>query len=167
MATGLGVLAAIAAVPLMVSMLTTNENPVHLDARLDWRVLSFVAALGCVTTVFFGLAPALRESTTLPGETVTHGGQRQTTSAGMARSLIIVQIGFSLMVLFVAGLLLRSFDRLLSIDLGFASERVTLLTVEARERFEPAQSRSRTPVARAGAVTARCRERQCLRVGPF
>jgi len=141
-ATGLGVLGAIAAVPLIVSMLTTNENPVYLDARLDWRVLIFVAALGCVTTVFFGLAPALRASTTLPGETITHGGQRQTTSAGMARSLITVQIGFSLMVLFVAGLLLRSFDRLLSVDLGFTSERVTLLTVEARERLEPAQSRA-------------------------
>ena len=38
-ATGLGVLGAIAAVPLIVSMLTTNENPVYLDARLDWRVL--------------------------------------------------------------------------------------------------------------------------------
>ena len=140
-ATGLGVLGAIATAPLIVSMLTTNENPVYLDARLDWRMIMFVAALGCVTTVFFGLMPALRASTTMPGETIAHGDRHQTASPGMARSLVAVQIGFSLMVLFVAGLLLRSFDRLLSVDLGFTSERVTLLSVEARERFEPVQAR--------------------------
>jgi len=92
--------------------------------------------------VFFGLPPALRASTTMPGETIAHGDRRQTASRGMAGSLVVAQIGFSLMILFVAGLLLRSFDRLLSVDLGFSSERVTLLSVEARERFEPAQARN-------------------------
>ena len=45
------------------------------------------------------------------------------------------------MILFVAGLLLRSFDRLLAVDLGFRPERLALLSVEARDRFEPAQAR--------------------------
>ena len=49
-ATALGVLGAIGTAPLIVGMLTTNENPVYLDARLDWRVIMFVAALGCATT---------------------------------------------------------------------------------------------------------------------
>jgi putative ABC transport system permease protein len=139
---GLGVLGAFAAVPLIVGMLSTNEHPVYLEARLDWRVLLFVATLGCITTVLFGLAPALRASASMPGETITHGDRRHTTSPGLARSLVAVQIGFSLMILFVAGLLLRSFDRLLSVDLGFTPARVTLLSVEARERFEPPQARA-------------------------
>jgi predicted permease len=139
-AAGVGVLGAIAAVPLIVGMLTTNENPVYLDARLDWRVLTFVAVLGCATTVLFGVVPALRASTAAPGEAIAHGG-RYAASAGMARSLLAVQIGFSLMILFVAGLLLRSFDRLLAVDLGFRPEHVTLLSVEARDRLEPAQAR--------------------------
>src|SRR4029453_13197284 len=46
-ATAVGVLCAMAAGPLLVGMLTTNENPVYLDTRLDWRVLAFVAAIGC------------------------------------------------------------------------------------------------------------------------
>jgi predicted permease len=91
--------------------------------------------------VFFGLVPALRASTTMPAEAIAHGDRRQTASLGMARSLVVAQIGFSLMILFVASLLLRSFDRLLAVDLGFSSERVTLLSVEARERFEPAHAR--------------------------
>jgi predicted permease len=48
------------------------------------------------------------------------------------------------MILFVAALSLRSFDRLLAVDLGFTPDRVTLLTVESRERMEPAQGREVT-----------------------
>src|SRR5206468_13091914 len=96
--------------------------------------------LGCATTVLFGVAPALRASTAAPGEAIAHGG-RYAPNAGMARSLVAVQIGFSLMILFVAGLLLRSFDRLLAVDLGFIPEGVTLLSVEARDRLEPARAR--------------------------
>ena len=140
-AAAVGVLASYAVVPLVVGMLTTNENPVYLEAQLDWRLLAFVAAIGCLTTILFGLAPALRASRALPGQVVALGDRHHTASAGIARSLVAVQVGFSLMILFVAGLLLRSFDRLLSVDLGFTSERVTLLTVEARERFDPAHAR--------------------------
>jgi len=140
-AAALGVVCAIAAVPLIVGMLTTNENPVYLDVRQDWRVLIFVAALGCLTTVLFGLAPAVRASAAAPGEATALGDRHHTAHAGVVRPLVAVQIGFSLMVLFVAGLLLRSFDRLLAVDLGFRPERLILLSVEARDRFEPAQAR--------------------------
>lgn len=141
-ATGLGVLGALAAVPLIVGMLTTNENPVYLDARLDWRALMFVAALGCLTTVLFGLAPALRSSSASPAGIIALGERRHTTNAALARSLIAVQIGFSLMLLFVAGLLLRSFDRLLAVDLGFRPDRLVLLSIETRGHLEPSQTRA-------------------------
>ena len=140
-ATVLGLVCAMAAVPLIVDMLTTNENPVYLDTRLDWRVLAFVAALGCLTTVLFGLAPAIRASAASPGAAAAYGDRSQTAGAGVARSLVAAQIGFSLMILFVAGLLLRSFDRLLEVDLGFTPGGVALLSVEARDRLEPAQAR--------------------------
>jgi predicted permease len=140
-ATVLGVLCAVLAVPLMVGMLTTNENPVYLDARLSWRALLFVAALGSVTTVLFGLAPALRASAAAPATVAGLGSRGDTARTGAARSLVAAQIGFSLMILFVAALLLRSFDRLLAVDLGFTADRLTLLSVEARDRFEPPRAR--------------------------
>jgi predicted permease len=140
--TVLGGLCALAAAPLIVGMLTTNENPVYLDVRLDWRVLAFVAALGCLATVLFGIAPALRASAAMPGEVASLGDRRHTADTGMARSLVAAQIGFSLMVLFVAGLLLRSFDRLLAVDLGFAPQHLVLLSVEARDPLETAQARA-------------------------
>jgi putative ABC transport system permease protein len=140
-ATALGVLFAMVAVPLIIGMLTTNENPVYLEARPDWRALVFVAALGSLTTVLFGLAPAVRASTATPGAATALGDRHHTANAGVVRPLVAVQIGFSLMILFVAGLLLRSFDRLLAVDLGFRPEGLVLLSVEARDRFEPAQAR--------------------------
>ncbi len=130
------------AVPLIVGMLTTNENPVYLDAGIDWRVLMFVAALGGLTTVLFGLAPALRASVAMPGEVIALGNLRHTAHAGVARSLVAAQIAFSLMILFVAGLLLRSFDRLLAVDLGFTPDRVVLLSVEARDPLEGDKARA-------------------------
>jgi putative ABC transport system permease protein len=140
-ATALGVLCATLAVPLIVGMLTTNENPVYLEARADWRALLFVAALGCLTTVFFGLAPALRASRTSPAEATALGDRHHTAHSTVIRPLLAVQVGFSLMVLFVAALLLRSFDRLLAVDLGFTPERLVLLSVESRDRLEPARAR--------------------------
>jgi hypothetical protein len=140
-ATVLGVLCAALALPLIIGMLTTNENPVYLEVRPDWRVLMFVASLGGFTTLLFGMAPAVRASSAAPGEVTALGDRRQTTAAGVARPLVAAQIGFSLMILFVAALLLRSFDRLLAVSLGFAPERLVLLSVEARDRLEPAQAR--------------------------
>jgi predicted permease len=140
-ATAVGVVCAMVTVPLLIEMLTTNENPVYLDARLDWRILGFVAAVGCATTVVFGLVPALRASSARPADAGAAGDRRHTAHAGVAPPVVALQIGFSLMVLFVAVLLLRSFDRLLAVDLGFVPKDVTLLSIESRDRLEPAQAR--------------------------
>jgi putative ABC transport system permease protein len=140
-AAALGVLASRTAVPFIVGMLTTNENPVYLDARLDWRVLGFVAALGCLTTILFGIVPALRASAAGPREMIALGDRGHTAKTGVARSLVAAQVAFSLMILFVAVLLMRSFDRLSAVNLGFVPEHVVLLTVETRDRLEPEKAR--------------------------
>jgi predicted permease len=150
-ATALGVICAAVTTPLIVSLITTSENPVYVDARLDWRVLTFVAALGCVTTILFGLVPAMRAAGARPGDagsggaagaSMFGGSRAHTAHAGVVRPLVALQIGFSVMILFVAGLLLRSFDRLLQVDLGFNPDRVTLISIESRERFEPDRARA-------------------------
>jgi putative ABC transport system permease protein len=148
-ATALGVICAVAATPLIVGLISTSENPIYVDTRLDWRVIAFVAALGCVTTILFGLVPAMRAAGARPGDTgsgatatMLGGGRAHTAHAGVVRPLVALQIGFSVMILFVAVLLMRSFDRLLHVDLGFNPDRVTLLSIESRERFEPDRARA-------------------------
>jgi predicted permease len=140
-ATVVGLVCAKVALPFIIGMLTTNENPVYLETRLDWRAVVFVATLGCLTTVLFGLAPAMRASAASPANAAAFGDRSQTAHAGVAHSLVATQIAFSLMILFVAALLLRSFDKLLEIDLGFTPERLALISVEARDRLEAGQAR--------------------------
>jgi putative ABC transport system permease protein len=139
-ALGLGVLFARLAVPLIVRMLSTNENPVYLELSLDGRVLLFVTGLGVLTTLLFGLVPAVRASAAAPG-TMVNAVTRTTSRTATLRTLVAAQVAFSVAIVFVAGLLLRSFDRLLQVDLGFSPDRLVLLTIEARDRLEPEQAR--------------------------
>jgi MacB-like periplasmic core domain/FtsX-like permease family len=172
-AIALGVIAAAAATPLIVGLITTADKPVYVDASLDWRVLMFVATLGCLTTLLFGLVPAMRAAGVGPGAghgarhdarpddasrsssrgarggasasalaTALAGGRTHTATAGVARPLVALQIGFSVMILFVAALLMRSFDRLLHVDLGFDPHHVTLLSIESREKLAPDRTRA-------------------------
>ena len=143
-ATALGVLVSGVTVPLIVNMLTTNENPVYLDVQLQWRVVGFIAALGCLTTIVFGIVPALRASAASPGDVIKLGERGSSTKAGVARSLVAAQVAFTLIILFVAALLMRSFDRLLAVGLGFEPEHVALLTIEARDRLPREQGHEAT-----------------------
>ena len=140
-AIALAVVASRAAVPFILAMLTTNERPVYLDAGVNWRVLVFVGTLGCLTTILFGLAPAIRASSASPGDIVAAGDRRHTAATGASRLLVATQICFSLMILFVSALLMRSFDRLESVDLGFDPKNVVLMSVETRERLNPERAR--------------------------
>jgi predicted permease len=147
-AVALGIICAMAATPLIVGLISTSENPIYVDTRLDWRVLAFVASVGCITTMLFGLVPAIRAAGARPGDASSGGlgsaaalaGGRAHT--GVVRPLVALQIGVSVMILFVAALLMRSFDRLVHVDLGFNPDRVTLLTIESRERFDADRSRA-------------------------
>ena len=141
-ATALGILCAAVAARLIIGMISTSQNPIYVDVRLDWRVLAFVAALGGLTTILFGLVPAMRAAGAIRGGGTFAGGRADTMHSGVVRPLVALQIGFSVMLLFVAALLLRSFDRLLHVDLGFNPDRVTLLSIESREEFEPERRRA-------------------------
>jgi putative ABC transport system permease protein len=133
----LGLIFARAATPVIVGMIAMSDNPVYLDTTIDLRIVGFVAALGSVTTLVFALAPAIRASRATPSGALSQSGGRHTSQPAALRPLVALQIGFSVMVLFVAGLLLQSFDRLTRVDLGFAPEGLALVSIEARETLTP------------------------------
>jgi predicted permease len=142
-ATLLGLGLTRVAVPVIVGMLAASDNPVYLDTAIDVRVVLFVVVLGALTTLLFGLAPAIRASRVTPTHALTPNaalGARYAGRSIVLRPLLAVQMGFSLVVLFVAGLLLQSFNRLTQVDLGFRPEQVALITIEARERLTDAVS---------------------------
>lgn len=137
----LGLLFTLAAAPTVVGMLAPSENPAYLDLRLNWRLLAFLSAIAALTTLLFGLAPALRASGVAPLGALNTGGGRLTTATGLLRPLVAVQAGFTVAVLFVAGLLLLSFVRLSNLNPGFAPSGLLLLTVTSRQTLSPETAR--------------------------
>jgi putative ABC transport system permease protein len=112
-------------------MLSTSHGVVHLNLRLDWRLLAFLSVAGCLITFLFGLAPAVRASAVQPGEVLKSGSGRSTAGAGLFRPLVAAQVAFGFVVLFVAGLCLTSFVTLLRTDLGFDRSDLALAKVAA------------------------------------
>lgn len=129
----LGLLFTFAAAPIVVGMLTSTENPAYLDLRLDWPLMALLGGIAALTTALFGLAPALRASAVAPIGVLNTRDMRLAPRAGLLRPLIALQAGFSLVVLFVAGLLLMSFGHLMHLNPGFAASDLLLISVSTRE----------------------------------
>jgi predicted permease len=99
----------------------------NLDSvAIDAKVLVFTSVVALLTSLLFGLAPALKISQTQPGAALKEG---RSSSGGISgrrlRSLLLIT-EFSLAVLLLAGagLLLRSFSKLQAVDPGFDPARV-------------------------------------------
>jgi predicted permease len=140
-AVALGTLFAWIAAPAIVTLLAPADAPAYLDLHFDWRVLGFVAALGILATVTFGLVPAVRASSTSPVNALKVAGGRSSTRVVLVRPLVAVQTAVGLAVLVVAGVLLLSFNRLVHVDAGFEPEGVTLVSVELVNPDEGARGR--------------------------
>ena len=90
--------------------------------HLDFRVISFAAAVSLLTGIIFGLAPAWQGTkvdlnAALKDDSRTAAGTDR--RHGLRSALIVGQMAFSLVLLICAGLCLRSFDRLQAVDPGF------------------------------------------------
>lgn len=103
----------------------------NAPATLNWRVLSLSLGLALLTGLLFGLMPALR----LSRVSVTHALSRGTrrTGSGLSRRggqwLIGTEIALALVLVTGAGLMIRSFGKLVAVDLGFDPDRI--LTLQA------------------------------------
>jgi putative ABC transport system permease protein len=116
-----------------------------MPVGINSGVLVFTALLTLATVVVFGLVPALQVSKTDLIETLREGGR--TTSGGVERlqlrSLLVVsEIALALVLLISAGLMIKSFSRLLAVDPGFNPENVLTMQVNLRgpKYDKPAQA---------------------------
>jgi predicted permease len=97
----------------------------------DMRVVLFTGALAFVTPLLFGVVPALRAATGASFNALKEGSHGATPSHGRHRllgSLVVAQFALALMLSVGAGLLVRSFIRLLQTDPGFRVEHVVQMT---------------------------------------
>lgn len=128
--TGLGMLFAFWTSRLLTLWLSTNRDAVSLDIRANSTVLAYTAATTILTTLLFGLLPALRtlRSSVQP---LLKEGTHQIAGAGAAsRSLLVVQVALSLLLVAGATVFLRTLQNLLAVELGFDADRVLVASVD-------------------------------------
>jgi predicted permease len=126
-----GVLGVLLAVLLLHGVLRVlpSDLPRAGSISVDSSVLAFSLAVSFVTGLLFGVLPALRTSRVDPSVALRDGTRTATTGRGQHRlhnSLVIAQTAVGLVLLIGAGLLIRSFVRVLQVDPGF--DRHNLLT---------------------------------------
>ena len=115
-----------------LAVLGAANLPKGIPIAVDWRVMVFMVAISVITGLAFGMFPALQLSRTDMNSRLRDEGRG--TSAGRTRAqvknvLVVCQVAFSLVMLIVAGLLVRSFGRLLRVDPGFDSQNVLTMSV--------------------------------------
>jgi len=117
----------------LVGYLSSSNSPIYLDRAMDWRVLGFTAGLACLTCVLFGLAPALQASKTAPAQVMNAAGRAVTATRqrlGARQTLVVAQVGLSLMLLVGALLFVRTLRNLLNLDPGFQREGVMIVDID-------------------------------------
>ena len=107
---------------------------------LDWRVLAFTALISVLTGVLFGLIPAFAISRTDVTSALKENSGRSGTSFRQNKTrsvLVVTEIALALVLLIGAGLLIRTFIAIRSVDPGFDASNVLILHMSlAGERFE-------------------------------
>ncbi len=98
---------------------------------LDWRVLLFVFAVTLVTGIVFGIAPALRATGGKVSDALKQTSRSVIGSRSLlGKSLLVVQVGMSLVLLVGAGLFLRTLHNLREVNVGFNPQNLLLFRVQ-------------------------------------
>jgi putative ABC transport system permease protein len=141
----LGIAFAFLGLRAMVASLPALAIPRSEALHIDVRVLAFSLALSILTTLLFGLAPALSFSRTAPDAALKENSTRATAGGGRMRGLLVVsEVALSLVLLIGAGLLARSFLNEIGVNHGLRTDHIlTLRMVFAPARYANDQRRAR------------------------
>lgn len=107
------------------------------EVSVSGRVLAFTAGLTILTGLLFGLMPALRAYAMGIDSGMREGTRGTISHRRLNSALVAVQFALSLVLLIGAGLLLKSFQRLESVNLGFDAEnKLTMIATLPRTKYD-------------------------------
>ena len=107
------------------------------EVGIDGRVLAFTLVVSVASGVLFGLLPAMHATRSRLSSDLT-AGQRESSHRGTRRinnGLVVVQLSLSVVLLIAAGLVLKSFQLLMRVDLGFRTDGVTSISLPLPARI--------------------------------
>jgi len=119
---------------VLVAMMRTDYNRMTFDLHPDFTILGFTALACILTTLLFGLMPAFRATrveltSALKLSSLALGGQRMRLS----KTLVVTQVALSLVLLFGAGLFVRTLVNLQTQNVGFVRDNLLLFGIAPRE----------------------------------
>ena len=125
----LGLVVAAGSMQLLIAFVsedTARDLLAGGTVSLDWRVLLVTVGMTLGAGVFFGLAPALAFSRVNPGAALASRTTAGPGAATVRRALTVAEVTLAVVLLVGAGLLIRSFMNLTSVELGFAPDGIVI-----------------------------------------
>jgi putative ABC transport system permease protein len=119
--------------------------PSVIQFSIDRSMLASSVLASSLTLLVFGLGPALFRSRVDMRDALSQGGRRGMSlhHSRAPRLLVIVEVGLAFVLLVGAGLLMKSFRRMTTVDLGFHTKDLLTLRVDLNaERYTPSESRT-------------------------
>lgn len=141
----IGVVLAYAGVQTLTAIVKSGRTivglvePISIEAQLDMRVLAFTAGLSILSGLLFGLAPAWHAFRSAPAPSLRDSGSvgESRSRRLFARSLIVVQVAVSIVLLSAASLFINYLAQLRHVGTGFDQRSVLLLTLDpAKSGYE-------------------------------
>jgi predicted permease len=130
-----GLLVAVWGSRAVVALLSTPVQVVALDLSFDWRVFGFATGVAVLTGLMFGVAPAVQSTRVAPADAlrdhargVIFGGVRP----GVGHLLVAAQVALSFVLVFGAGLFVRTLVAITTQNLGFDASRVLVANLDLR-----------------------------------
>ncbi|MEK6281409.1 MAG: ABC transporter permease [Acidobacteriota bacterium] len=142
----IAVLLAIWGTSLLVSFKPENL-PRLQEIDVDLRVLGFTFALSLLTGIVFGLLPAWTAARGGVSESLKDGGRSATVGAARQRlrsAFVVIELAVALVLLMGAGLLIKTFWKLRSVEPGFTAEHLVTMRIELPEtRYKEVDKQNR------------------------
>lgn len=137
MASAVGLIFSLWATPFVVNRIQKPGLPIRLALQPDWLVVFAGVVITLAVTLMAGLPPALRASHVQPVGALK-GDAEPKIRRRWTYALIASQTAFCFVVLFAAGLLVTTFERLTQQPLGFSPDGLLLVSAYAQRAQEPA-----------------------------
>jgi putative ABC transport system permease protein len=133
-----GILLAILGVPALLALAPAAGVPRIEEIHIDGRVLAFALLLGAFMGILFGFVPALQATGNRVRTFLGLSGPTLTARRARLRSILVVsEIALALVLLTGAGLMIKSFIRIHSVDPGFRTQNILTMTVDLPDASYP------------------------------
>ena len=123
----------------VLAHLTSMSIPLLGEVHIDGSVLGFTLVAALVTGLIFGLLPALQVRDVRLHDTLKDSNRGSSQGRGHAwirGALVVSEIGLACVLVVGAGLLIRSFLRVLDVNMGFVPERVAALRIDPNASYK-------------------------------